>query len=105
MGAHFLMEDNKIYESYGVGMNIHSGAIDVIVQDNVVFNPWAPAIYPINSRQITIQSNLVCHTNDSRFLRHKNPPQGIMMGNEHYHIQEHAMTLEDVYVINNTIKG
>ena len=28
-----------------------------------------------------------------------------MMGNEHYHMQEHAMTLEDVNVINNMIKG
>jgi hypothetical protein len=42
---------------------------------------------------------------NSRFLRNNNSPQGVMMGNEHYHMQEHAMTLENVNVINNMIKG
>ncbi len=100
-----IIRKSKIYESYGEGINIHGGVDGAIIEDNILWDTYAPAIYPINSRNVLVQRNLLYHTNDERFRRNGNPGRGIMMGDEHYFMQEHGMTLENITVINNFIAG
>ncbi len=100
-----VIRNNYIYESYGEGINIHGGVDGAIVEDNILWDTYAPAIYPINSRNIIVQRNMLYHTNDERFLRNGNPGRGIMLGDEHYFMQEHGMTLENIKVLNNFVAG
>jgi hypothetical protein len=74
-GNNFVIQNNEIFESYGEGINIHGGVVGATIEDNVIYDTWAPAVYPINSRDILVRRNLVYHTNDTRFcemvIRHR----------------------------------
>lgn len=101
--TNIVIRKNEIFNQYGECINVHGRVSGVTIEDNVIYNCWAPAIYYPNSKDILIQRNLVYHTNDSRFLRGGNPSAGI--GSQKEDPPTRPGEMRNIKIINNFVKG
>ncbi len=98
-----VIRRNEIFQNYGEGLNMWGHKDGVIIEDNTIWDCWAPAIHFPNSKNILIQRNLLYHTNDTEFLREGEPSCGIAFINE---VQPTKPgTIRDITVINNLVMG
>ena len=98
-----IIRKNEIFESYGECINAHGRVSNLTIEDNAIYNCWAPAIYYPNDKDILIQRNLVYHTNDTRFRRGGNPSAGI--GSQKEDPPTRPGEMKNIRVINNFVKG
>jgi hypothetical protein len=99
-----MIRGNEIFHSYGEGLNLHGGASNVVIKDNVFWDCHGPLLYPINSWNVRVEGNLVYHTNDPEFHRNGNPGSGIIIGNEKYFMQP-EWYIRNYTVVNNMVMG
>ena len=98
-----VVRGNEIFQNYGEGINMEGHNDGVVIENNTVWDSWAPAIHFPNSKNILIQRNLLYHTNDPEFLREGQPSCGIAFLNEVPPTK--PGTIRDITVINNLVMG
>ncbi len=99
-----VIRRNEIFHSYGEGLNLHGGASNVLIQNNIFYDCHGPLLYPINSWNVRVEGNLAYHTNDPKYFRNGNPGNGIILGNEKYFMQPEWF-IHDIQVVNNIVMG
>lgn len=102
-GRGFIIKGNLIYQSYGECINVHGAAHDVVIEDNIIYDCWGPAVYTPNSWDVLIQRNLIYHTIDPRFLRGETESAGITLAEEPP--STGPGELERITIVNNLVMG
>ncbi len=93
---------NKIYDSWGEGL-IALLADGVRIEGNEVFNIYSGLIYIDHSRNVTVDSNFVYHSDRKRVRRDsKEVSSGIFIGSEGYRAAG-AFEIENIRITRNVI--
>ncbi len=95
--------NNRIHENWGEGLSAGVGSSDITIEDNVIFNNFALQLYINRSRNVTVQRNLIYHTNDANFYRNGNPSQCLVMNNEV--VDRTDIMVKDITIRNNVMIG
>ena len=104
--SNIIMRGNKVYESWGEGINAFM-ATNVLIVDNKARDNYSINIYCDTSTNVIIENNLVTSKN-TRYYRDGSPAAGIQMSNEGTKTTARLKPypcLENVTIRNNTIDG
>lgn len=81
-----VVRNNTVSESYGEGINAHSGSQYTLIEHNYLFGVRAVGIYSDGAPDTTIRRNIVVGTANSEWWRSSNSVgAGIALNNEAYH--------------------
>jgi hypothetical protein len=84
--AGLVFRNNTVSESYGEGINAHSGSRDTLIERNYVFGVRAVGIYSDGAPDTIIRRNIVVGTANSAWWRSATAVgAGIALNNENYH--------------------
>lgn len=95
--------NNKVYRNYGEAMGTGLSK-NVVIEGNTISDAFSAYIYIESSGYITVNSNFLYNTGDTRFYRNGQPGAGIGVANETWGISfpESASNLK---VTNNIVVG
>lgn len=80
------VRNNTVKESFGEGINAHTGSQRVLIEHNTVFAVRAVGIYVDTAPDATVRRNIVLGTTNSTYWRGGNTVgAGIALNNESYH--------------------
>ena len=99
-----VVRGNEIFQNYGEGINMEGHNDGVIIENNTVWDSWAPAIHFPNSYNILVSGNLLYQTNDPEFRREGELGSGILFLNEDTTWTKPGL-IHNITVINNLIMG
>ncbi len=99
-----VVRGNEIFQNYGEGINMEGHNDGVVIENNTVWDSWAPAIHFPNSYNILISGNLLYQTNDPEFQREGELGSGILFLNEDTTWTKPGL-IHNITVINNLIMG
>lgn len=97
--SYTTVRNSIVHESWGEGIMAWSDSDNVTLEDNIIYDIYAPSIYINNATYVTVQRNLVYHTNTG-FLRGNKPGRGIVVNDEQSGDESH-----DLVIINNIVVG
>ncbi|HUQ53060.1 MAG TPA: right-handed parallel beta-helix repeat-containing protein, partial [Gammaproteobacteria bacterium] len=81
-----VVRNNTISESYGEGINTHTGSQRTLIERNYLFGVRAVGIYIDGSPDATVRRNIVVGTTTSAYWRGgSSVGSGIVLNNESYH--------------------
>jgi len=100
---HLVYRNNVIHENWGEGLTAGVDSSDVLIEDNILYDNYAVQLYINRAQNVTIQRNLLYHTNQPDFRRGGEPSQCIVLNNEQ--VDGVDMTVEAIRVLNNVVVG
>jgi parallel beta-helix repeat protein len=102
--SHITVRNNKIYRNWGEGLVTgNHDSKNVLIQGNTVYDNFALQIYVHRCENVTVDKNLVYHTNDPAYYRGGGPSQGIVLANEPNYAGK--ITTKNIVVTNNIVIG
>ncbi len=94
---------NTVYENWGEGINVLKDSTYVTEEDNIVYDNFALQIYVDRAHHVTLQRNLVYHTNNPDWRRGGDPSPCIVVNNEPYSY-DYTIT-NNIDIVNNIAVG
>lgn len=95
--------NNTIHENWGEGLAAGVDSSNVIIEDNIIYNNFAVQLYVNRAQNVTIQRNLIYHTNDPTFRRGGDPSQCISLNNEAE--TGASLSTKTIQIVNNVLVG
>lgn len=95
--------NNVIHENWGEGIAAGRDSSNIQIVDNLIYNNYALQIYVHRSQNVTVEQNLLYHTNDPAFNRGGSPSQCIVVNNETNFTT--SQTTRNVNIVNNFVAG
>jgi parallel beta-helix repeat protein len=96
-----VVRSNRVYENHGEGIGVLSSS-HVQVHDNIVYDNYSVNVYLDNAPNSKVRANTIGSTGNKTFFRHKRPPEGVLIANEH---TRHPMPSRGISVVGNTLIG
>ena len=106
LSSHIVMRGNKVYESWGEGINSFL-AMHVLMADNEARDNYSVNMYCDTSTNVIMENNLITSKN-TRYYREGSPAAGIQISNEGTKTTARANPYpcaNNIIIRNNTIDG
>ncbi|MEM7127154.1 MAG: right-handed parallel beta-helix repeat-containing protein [Chloroflexota bacterium] len=100
---HVTVRRSKIYESWGEGIAAGRDSTNIVIEDNIIYDNYALQAYLHRSQDVTLQRNLIYHTNAQAFRRGNNPSSCIVVNNESYF--PNSLLTARIKIRNNVVTG
>ncbi|MEM7131410.1 MAG: LamG-like jellyroll fold domain-containing protein [Chloroflexota bacterium] len=81
---HVTVRQSTIHESWGEGIGAGRDSTNITIEDNIIYDNYALQVYLHRSQDVTLQRNLIYHTNAKAFRRGNNPSSCVVVNNESY---------------------
>lgn len=101
--ANLVYRNNVIHENWGEGLAAGVNSQNVLMEDNVIFDNSAAQLYVNRASNVTIQRNLLYHTNAPELRRNGDPSHCLVLNNED--VQDGSIMVENIRILNNVIVG
>jgi hypothetical protein len=101
--TYVIYRGNVIHNSWGEGVGAGADSSHITIENNVIYDNHALQVYVHRAKNVTIQRNLMYHTNDANFYRASEPSACLALNNEANF--EDSGTVSDVLVYNNIMVG
>ena len=92
---------NRVYENDGEAIIVNL-TTNAVVYGNVTYDNYSQGVFLDNARYVTVDSNLIYSTGNTRYFRSGYPGQGIAVANETY---TDSNPSSDNTIINNIVVG
>jgi nitrous oxidase accessory protein NosD len=103
-----VIRNNTIFENWSEGImsDGHQGALDTLVEGNVLYDNMKLAVYIHRAEGMIVRQNLIYCTGNPQFYRGGNIPQGIVLANEvNFDDRPGALITKHVQIVNNVVTG
>jgi hypothetical protein len=101
--THVTIRKSFIHENWGEGVAASVDSQFITIEDNEIYDNYALQVYVHRSQQVSVQRNLIYHTNAESFQRGGEPSHCVVLNNEADRRGE--LTVKFVTVVNNVIIG